>query len=148
MRAEAMSKVRLYDDKRIKLQPKEGNDMPRGDGTGPMGMGPRSGRAAGFCAGSSGPGNANPVPGRGFGMGFGRERGFGGGGRGWRHCFHATGQSGWMRFGRNVASREILTSDQKPDPRLEKQMLTRQIEALESELGLIKKRLVELNAGD
>ncbi|MFW6189453.1 MAG: DUF5320 domain-containing protein [Planctomycetota bacterium] len=41
--------------------------MPRGDGTGPLGMGPMTGRAAGYCAGFAGPGFANPVPGRGGG---------------------------------------------------------------------------------
>jgi len=45
--------------------------MPRGDRTGPMGMGPMSGRGAGFCAGFNVPGLMNSVPGRG-GMGFGR----------------------------------------------------------------------------
>lgn len=30
--------------------------MPRGDRTGPAGMGPRTGRAAGYCAGYSTPG--------------------------------------------------------------------------------------------
>jgi hypothetical protein len=76
--------------------------MPAGDRTGPRGMGPRSGRAAGYCAGFEMPGYANPVPDRGFGMGSGPGRGFGGrggGGRGWRHMFHATGKPGWMRFG-------------------------------------------------
>jgi hypothetical protein len=76
--------------------------MPAGDRTGPRGMGPRSGRAAGYCAGFERPGYANPAPDRGFGMDFGRGRGFGGrggGGRGWRHMFHATGKPGWMRFG-------------------------------------------------
>lgn len=33
--------------------------MPRGDGTGPAGMGPRTGRGAGYCAGYSSPGFAN-----------------------------------------------------------------------------------------
>lgn len=33
--------------------------MPRGDGTGPVGLGPMSGRAAGFCAGYPVPGYAN-----------------------------------------------------------------------------------------
>ncbi len=55
--------------------------MPGGDGTGPGGMGPMTGRAAGFCAGYSLPGYANPVGGRGMGMGWGRGRG-GGFGRG------------------------------------------------------------------
>ena len=56
--------------------------MPRGDGTGPGGMGPMTGRAAGYCAGYEVPGYMNPIPGRGFGRGFGRGwgRGFG---RGW-----------------------------------------------------------------
>ncbi|MBU7044731.1 MAG: DUF5320 domain-containing protein [Theionarchaea archaeon] len=52
--------------------------MPRGDGTGPMGQGPRTGRAAGYCAGYNTPGFMNP----GVGGGFGRGRGFWGGGRG------------------------------------------------------------------
>ncbi|MFO7871759.1 MAG: DUF5320 domain-containing protein [Kiritimatiellia bacterium] len=49
--------------------------MPGGDGTGPGGIGPMTGRAAGYCAGYGMPGYANPVPGRGFG--YGRGRGFG-----------------------------------------------------------------------
>jgi hypothetical protein len=40
--------------------------MPGGDGTGPGGMGPMTGRAAGFCAGFPAPGYANPVGGRGM----------------------------------------------------------------------------------
>lgn len=40
--------------------------MPRGDGTGPAGMGPMTGRAAGYCAGYAVPGFMNPLPGRGF----------------------------------------------------------------------------------
>ena len=76
--------------------------MPAGDGTGPMGMGPMTGRRAGFCAGYDVPGYANPVPGRGLGWGFGRGfrgRGWRGGGRGWRHWYYATGLPGWARFG-------------------------------------------------
>ena len=71
--------------------------MPRGDRTGPMGMGPMTGRAAGYCADYGVPGYANPAPGRGFGMGWG-----GGWGRGrrWRHWYYATGLPGWARFGR------------------------------------------------
>lgn len=58
--------------------------MPRGDRTGPMGAGPMTGRAAGFCAGNAAPGHANFGGGRGRGMGFGRGGGFGRGfGRGW-----------------------------------------------------------------
>ncbi|MBN2030229.1 DUF5320 domain-containing protein [bacterium] len=37
--------------------------MPRGDGTGPAGMGPMTGRAAGYCAGYPMPGYMNPYGG-------------------------------------------------------------------------------------
>lgn len=62
--------------------------MPRGDRTGPCGLGPMTGRAAGYCAGYPVPGYMNPIPGygRGWGRGFGRGRGRGFGrgfGRGW-----------------------------------------------------------------
>jgi len=63
-----------------------------------MGMGPMTGRAAGFCAGYGVPGYANPVPGRGFGMGLGGGRGFGGGRHGRRNIYYATGLPGRMRF--------------------------------------------------
>ncbi len=57
--------------------------MPRGDGTGPMGLGPMTGRRAGYCAGYGRPGYANPtVPRYGYGWG---------GGWGWRHG----GWGGW-----------------------------------------------------
>ena len=46
--------------------------MPAGDGTGPMGMGPMTGRGAGYCSGYGAPGWSNPIPGRGFGLGRGR----------------------------------------------------------------------------
>ena len=84
--------------------------MPGGDRTGPMGEGPRTGRAAGFCARFGVPGYMNPNynagrsgfgmgrgAGYGRGFGFGRGAGFGrgfGAGRGWRHRFNAA-QPGW-----------------------------------------------------
>ena len=85
--------------------------MPFGDGTGPIGLGPMTGKAAGFCAGFGRPGFANPMAGYpynysyagqapvqprwgwGFGRGFGRGvgRGFG---RGWRR-WGLYGYYGW-----------------------------------------------------
>ena len=91
---------------------KEVINMPFGDGTGPVGLGPMTGRAAGFCAGYPVPGYMNPAIGRagfygvvapvvgpyraGYGMPYGNRvslwlrRGFGfgfgrglGRGRGW-----------------------------------------------------------------
>jgi len=69
--------------------------MPGGDRTGPMGLGPMTGRAAGLCAGYPAPGYMSS----GFGRGsYGRGRGFGrGGGWGRRNWFHATGLTGWQR---------------------------------------------------
>lgn len=124
--------------------------MPRGDRTGPAGMGPMTGRATGFCAGYGMPGYANPVAGRGFGMGFGRGRGAwgrgrfaGGGGRGWRNGYYATGpvgprqgdQPGWMRYGAPIGD---------PDPESEKQALKNQADAMQGELDAIRKRLEEI----
>ena len=78
---------------------KEVTAMPGGDRTGPMGYGPMTGRAAGFCAGYPVPGYMNPAGrglwGRGMGMGMGRGRG----GWGRRNWFYATGLTGWQRAG-------------------------------------------------
>jgi len=105
--------------------------MPRGDRTGPMGMGPRSGRGMGFCSGYGMPGFMNRPMGAGFGAGYG-------GGRGWRHWFYATGIPGWMRFG------GWQTAQTVPDPSAEKQALKTQAEFLKSELERINTRLDDL----
>lgn len=107
--------------------------MPRGNGTGPMGMGAMTGRAGGYCAGFNG------TPG--FGGGFGRGRGggrnnrggCGGFGRGHRNMFCATGEPGWAR---GVA---LAEAD-------EKQLLADRAEALQAQLDGIRKRQKELEA--
>lgn len=109
--------------------------MPRGNGTGPMGMGPMTGRAAGYCAGFGMPGYTNP--GRGFGMGLGRGCGFGSG-RGRRNMFYATGLPGWMRFGGVAMPHPQLV------PQMEQQSLKNQAEILQSELDAIGIRLSEM----
>ena len=86
-----------YFSEEPQIDGKEAISMPRGDRTGPMGMGPRTGRAAGYCAGYDMPGYMNPIPGRGF-------WGSGGWGRGWRHWYHATGLPGWVRAGWGIPS--------------------------------------------
>jgi len=124
--------------------------MPGGDRTGPRGMGERTGRAAGYCAGFGVPGYANPIPGRGFGMGFGIGGGAwrrGGRGRGWRNMFYATGQPGWMRFGGCAAPYGYPAPYQAPNPEMEKQALKSQAEALQSEMDSIKKRLADIETG-
>lgn len=76
--------------------------MPAGDRTGPMGMGPMTGRGAGYCAGYDAPGYTNPWPRMGMGWGRGWGGGWGGGwgrGRGWRYGYRATGLPFWSRYG-------------------------------------------------
>lgn len=107
--------------------------MPRGDGSGPMGMGSMTGRGAGYCAGNTAPGFASA--GYGFGRG-GRCRGFAGGGYGRRNMFYATGQPGWARFGGMNAPIS--------DPDQEANNLKKQAEWLGEELARINSRLETL----
>lgn len=100
--------------------------MPRGDGTGPMGMSPMTGRGAGFCAGFDAPGYANPIC---CGFGFGRGRGF-------RRMFYSTGLPRWARFGAQNTNGAYFASDAD-----EKEFLSRQAKFLENQLDDVKKRL-------
>jgi hypothetical protein len=122
----------------------KGKKMPRGNGTGPAGMGPMTGRAAGFCAGYQVPGYMNPTGSRGFG---GRGRGFWGrgGGRGWRNWFYATGLPGWARAGRTTWMDTPLGPAVQPiNPEQELVSLEQQAEYLRNSLEGISKRIEEL----
>lgn len=119
--------------------------MPKGDGRGPMGMGPMTGRGAGYCSGYDIPGYMNNIPGRGFGMGFGRNAGFGsrggrGGGFGFRNRFYATGVPRRALYGGGMAA-----SYPNQDPETEKQFLNNQAELLQKEMDAIKQRLDALS---
>ncbi len=126
--------------------------MPAGDGTGPRGMGPMTGRGAGYCAGNDVPGYANPVPGRGFGMGWGRGGAWGGGwgrGRGWRHQYYATGMPGWARWGYAPAwgappAAAYGPYGVPPTPEQETEFLKTQAQALQEQLDAISQRIAEL----
>ena len=118
--------------------------MPGGDGTGPIGMGPMTGRAAGYCAGHSVPGYANPAPGRGFGRGFGGR----GGGWGRRNRFYATGMPGWARAGAGLPAWGGYPPYGAPPTReQELDVLKGQAEYFGDALDDIKKRIEELEAG-
>ena len=130
--------------------------MPRGDGTGPTGMGPMTGRAAGYCAGYGIPGYVNPAPGRGgyWGRG-GRGPGFWGkgGGRGWRNRFYATGLPGWARapysppvWGGPAAYPPYGPTYSGPDKEQELQMLKDQADYFTETLEGIKRRIEELES--
>lgn len=109
--------------------------MPAGDGTGPLGEGPMTGRGAGYCAGSAVPGYLNPAPGRGWRMGRGWGRG--GRGRGWRHQFYATGLPFWAR-------EQIPGAFERPNPEGQTQALKTQAEYMENALQEIRRRISEL----
>lgn len=91
--------------------------MPRGDGTGPQGQGPMTGRGMGYCAGYPAPGFMNPgIGGRGRGMGRGM---------GWR---------------RNAPPMYFSPMT----PKEEKSMLSQEVKALEEQMKAIQQRLSEL----
>jgi hypothetical protein len=115
--------------------------MPWGDGTGPEGEGPMTGRAMGYCAGFNMPGHAN----RGW-AGRGRMRGAGApggrGGRGFRHWYYATGLPGWARASRaRDAWIAGAPTGAAPD---EQKALKAQEEYLEDALKEIRERLADL----
>ncbi|MBN1299217.1 MAG: DUF5320 domain-containing protein [Actinobacteria bacterium] len=127
--------------------------MPRGDGTGPAGMGPMTGRAAGYCAGYFVPGFANPAGGRLYGAG----RSFYGarGGRGNRNWYRATGLFGWQRYNTGMPAwggtyappvNPYVNPYNAPQvtPDEEKEMLKDQAEFLKQQIDDIQARLDEI----
>lgn len=117
--------------------------MPRGDGTGPAGQGPMTGRALGYCAGYNSPGYT-----KGYGMGMawgggrGRgARGFGRGmawgrGRGWGY---RTFYPSLVSPGYSYAPVAPLSEDQQLD------MLKQEKTFLESELSGIKNAIEDIS---
>ncbi len=112
--------------------------MPLGDRTGPMGQGPRTGRALGFCSGYDSPGYSKGFGsgmgrgfrfGRGMGMGMGRGRGIG------RGRFY-----GWSYSG-DYQEFPWMQPASKDD---EIKMLKSQAESLKRTQKDIEKRLSEL----
>ena len=138
--------------------------MPGGDGTGPGGMGPMTGRAAGYCAGYPVPGYMNPISGRGY---FGRGRGMGffgrGGGRGFRNWNYATGLPGSAGYGMGLPAgggQAAYSSYGQPygypytgypygpqiSPQQEADMLKDQAKAMQEEMKSINERIKELES--
>ncbi len=116
--------------------------MPFGDRTGPLGLGPMTGRAAGYCAGYSVPGYMNPIPGRGWGW-FGRGRGRGWG-RGWGRGFGR----GWVYPYAMPYSPNFYDYPYGPDitPQQEVDMLKQQAKTLQEEIKAIYERVNELES--
>lgn len=95
--------------------------MPYGDGTGPDGMGPRTGRGLGYCSGYNGPGFRRGTPLR---RRFGLR-----GGWGFRWRFASQPQE----YTQPISKEE------------EKRILEEEVKNLEDELRELKKRLEEFN---
>jgi len=124
----------------IKYKRQEVYAMPRGDRTGPWGLGPRTGRAAGFCAGYGMPGYMNPIPGRGF-WGWGRG-GFGRGwGRGLRHRWLWRCGYWWPYPSFAYGAPAPLSQED------EKAFLQEQLKALNEEMEAVRQRLESLEKG-
>lgn len=121
--------------------------MPRGDGTGPLGYGPMTGRGMGFCAGFNAPGYMSSL-GRAAGSWFGRGAwpfGRRGGGRGWRNMFYATGLPGWLRFGSGAIQPWFTGWGAAETPDDERRILSAQLDFLQNALENVRKRLAELD---
>ncbi len=103
--------------------------MPRGDRTGPAGMGQMTGRGAGYCAGFSAPGFVNR--GAGFTGGFGR-----GAGRGWNRGT-GTGLGTRMRRGWNAVSPGVAY-DAPAQPDQASTALVDRLDAIEKRLAKIE----------
>lgn len=104
--------------------------MPRGNRTGPDGMGPMTGRGMGYCADYSAPGFVNV----GYGGGMGRGRGFG---RGFRRGSPAPG----FGLGRGGLPRSMESARYQPNEEDELSVLREQERSLEAELKSIRNRL-------
>jgi hypothetical protein len=132
----------------VKNVKKEVFKMPRGDGTGPAGFGPMTGRAAGFCAGYNTPGYMNPAGGRGYGFGRGFGRGLG---RGWGRGYGRGRWSGYAAapgwYGGFYPAYAPAAYPNSPDYSAseEKAVLSDQVKALQEDLEAMNKRLKELD---
>ncbi len=121
--------------------------MPAGDRTGPLGLGPMTGRAAGYCAGYPVPGYMNPIPGRGwFGVGRGGYPWGGGRGRVW-----GGGRGWWWRarwFGGYppyyAAPVPVYPYNPQLTPQEETTLLKEHIAFLEEQIKVAQERIKEL----
>ena len=108
--------------------------MPAGDGTGPLGLGPMTGRGMGYCAGFPTPGYANPWPRLGLGLGWGR---------GFRWQYWATGLPGWVRYGYTPGVTPFYPG---MAPEQELNFLKNQASFLEQQLNAISNRIKEIES--
>ncbi|RKD21404.1 hypothetical protein SAMN02745883_01202 [Caminicella sporogenes DSM 14501] len=109
--------------------------MPRLDGTGPLGLGPMTGRGAGRCSGEYT--GQRRIFGRGF---FGRRCGGFGFRRGNRFMYKLTGLPRWARSGYYEDGSNIVYDEEK--------FLKAQENVLENELKRVKELLQNFKKND
>ncbi|MFW6008697.1 MAG: DUF5320 domain-containing protein [archaeon] len=102
--------------------------MPGGDGTGPMGKGPMTGRGTGFCAGFSTPGFTNPTS----RLGIGFRRGYGNGARRRRTKVSV------------IRTQSQSQTQNQPQNNQNIQILTDKITTLEKQINQIKNKINQL----
>ncbi len=103
--------------------------MPRGNGNGPMGMGPMTGRGMGYCAGNAEPGYKYQ---NGFGNNYGCGRGYH---HGNRNMFYATGRPRWARYWAPVNAGEQAANDEKTFLKNQAAFLKEQLDQVNSRLS-------------
>ncbi|MBD3256442.1 MAG: hypothetical protein GF383_15195 [Candidatus Lokiarchaeota archaeon] len=118
--------------------------MPRGDGTGPGGLGPMTGRGLGYCAGYSTPGY---MKGPGMGLGRGGGRGRGGRGLGWGRGFGWGRGAGYWSYPAPAYPRTVAPVQYVPPntPESQLEMLKQEKQYLESEMSGIKNAMEDIS---
>jgi uncharacterized protein DUF5320 len=117
--------------------------MPRGDRTGPDGMGPMTGRAAGFCSSYNRPGFTNLGRGSFSGIGRGLGRLFGGVGRRRGRGFGTNQDYGTYNPPINYGG--YYNPPAKYDAESEKVFLENEIKALNENLAALQDRLSDFS---
>lgn len=105
--------------------------MPRGDKSGPIGQGPMTGRARGYCVGNDVPGYMEERSGLGMARGFrgGRKSGLGRG----------------MAMRHKMRNAAPLEDDLAPTKEEERNYLSRQAERLKRTLNEVEQRINKLD---
>jgi len=111
--------------------------MPGGDGSGPNGFGPMTGRAAGYCTGNNVPGYKNFFGGRAIGFRGGGFQGRSGRGRGFRNFSNPPGNPAYPSFYGYPPNTEFSLEE-------EAKFLRGQAESYKMAIDDINKRLSEL----
>jgi len=120
--------------------------MPGFNGTGPQGMGSRTGGGFGYCAPGAGP--AMPVN-QGAYYGVGRGGYPRGGGRGWaRGGGRGFGRGNFPGAGTGAYYPPMAGPAYPPDPAAERGFLEQQAQGLQDELKAVRQRLDELAKTD